>query len=56
MIFIKCRDVWNVTLRIQCIIEIAKQFNIDAQVIGHVEKYDNGKKLTIDSTIGTFEY
>ncbi len=40
----------------QGIIEIAKQFNIDAQVIGHVEKYDNGKKLTIDSPIGTFEY
>jgi len=37
------------------IIAIAKSFNIDAQVIGHVELY-NGKKVTIRSEFGTFEY
>ena len=34
---------------------VAKSFNIDAQVIGHVELY-NGKKVTIRSGFGTFEY
>jgi len=37
------------------IMAIAKSFNIDAQVIGHVELYD-GKKVTIRSGFGTFEY
>jgi len=37
------------------IIAIAKSFKIDAQVIGHVESY-NGKKVTIHSEFGTFEY
>lgn len=37
------------------IIAIAESFNIDAQVIGHVESYD-GKKVTIHSKYGTFEY
>ena len=37
------------------IIEISKSFNIDAQVVGRVEAYD-GKKLTIESEYGTFEY
>jgi phosphoribosylformylglycinamidine cyclo-ligase len=37
------------------IIAIAKSFNIDAQVIGHVESY-SGKKVTIHSEFGTFEY
>ncbi|WP_133464213.1 AIR synthase related protein [Sunxiuqinia elliptica] len=37
------------------IIEISKSFNIDAQVVGHVEAYE-GKKLTITSEFGTFEY
>jgi phosphoribosylformylglycinamidine cyclo-ligase len=37
------------------IIAIARSFNIDAQVIGHVES-SNGKKVTIHSEYGTFEY
>jgi phosphoribosylformylglycinamidine cyclo-ligase len=37
------------------IISIAKSFNIDAQIIGHVEPYI-GKKVTIHSNYGTFEY
>jgi phosphoribosylformylglycinamidine cyclo-ligase len=37
------------------IISIAQSFNIDAQIIGHVESY-NGKKVTIHSNYGTFEY
>ncbi len=37
------------------IIAISKSFNIDAQIIGHVESYD-GKKVTIHSEYGTFEY
>ncbi|HKJ40593.1 MAG TPA: AIR synthase related protein [Sunxiuqinia sp.] len=37
------------------IIEISKSFNIDAQVVGRVEAFE-GKKLTIESEYGTFEY
>ena len=37
------------------IIAIANSFNIDAQIIGHVESYI-GKKVTIHSEFGTFEY
>ncbi len=37
------------------IIEISRSFNIDAQVIGHVQKSDS-KKLTITSPHGTFNY
>lgn len=37
------------------IIEISKSFNIDAQIIGKVDAYQ-GKKLTIKSEYGTFEY
>jgi phosphoribosylformylglycinamidine cyclo-ligase len=37
------------------IIRISKSFNIDAQIIGRVEKSDI-KKLTITSEFGTFEY
>ncbi|TRX71391.1 AIR synthase related protein [Carboxylicivirga sp. M1479] len=37
------------------VIEIAKSFNIDAQIVGRVETHD-GKKLTIESEFGTFEY
>lgn len=37
------------------VIEISKKFNIDAQIVGHVEAFD-GKKLTIQSPFGTFEY
>ncbi len=37
------------------IIAISKSFNIDAQIIGRVESFE-GKKVTIDSPFGTFEY
>lgn len=37
------------------IIEISKSFNIDAKIVGKVESHE-GKKLTIDSEFGTFEY
>jgi len=37
------------------VIEIAKSFNIDAQIVGKVEAHV-GKKLTIESEFGTFEY
>jgi phosphoribosylformylglycinamidine cyclo-ligase len=37
------------------IVEIAKSFNIDAQIIGRVEA-NEGNKLTINSSIGDFEY
>ena len=39
----------------QSIIEISKSFNIDAQIVGRVEK-NEGKKLTIESPYGKFEY
>ena len=37
------------------VIEIAKSFNIDAQLVGKVEAFE-GKKLTIESEFGKFEY
>ncbi len=37
------------------IIAISKKFNIDAQIIGRVEPF-SGKKVTIQSPFGTFEY
>jgi phosphoribosylformylglycinamidine cyclo-ligase len=37
------------------IIRIAKEFNLDAKIIGHCEAGD-GRKLTIKSEFGTFEY
>jgi len=39
----------------QILIDISKSFNIDAQIIGRVEK-SNGKSLTIKSNLGTFTY
>ena len=36
-------------------IQIAKEFNIDAQIVGHVEDSEK-KQLTIKSEFGTFEY
>jgi phosphoribosylformylglycinamidine cyclo-ligase len=39
----------------QDIIEISKSFDVDAKIIGRVEKH-NGNKLTIDSPYGNFEY
>jgi phosphoribosylformylglycinamidine cyclo-ligase len=37
------------------IIAISQSFHIDAQIIGRVEPF-NGKKVTIRSAVGTFEY
>jgi phosphoribosylformylglycinamidine cyclo-ligase len=37
------------------IIAISRTFNVDAQIIGHVESCE-GKKVTIKSPFGTFEY
>ncbi len=37
------------------VIEISKSFDIDAQIVGRVEAW-SGKKLTISSQFGTFEY
>ncbi|MEL7588375.1 MAG: AIR synthase related protein [Prolixibacteraceae bacterium] len=39
----------------EAIIEISQSFHIDARIIGRVEPFD-GKKLTIQSEFGTFEY
>ena len=38
----------------QHIIDISKSFNIDAQVVGHIE--EGPRSLTIKSEYGTFEY
>ena len=35
---------------------ISKQFNVDAKVIGRVEKSDQGKQLSIQSDKGSFNY
>jgi phosphoribosylformylglycinamidine cyclo-ligase len=40
----------------EAIIEISKSFNIDAQIVGRVENNNEGKKLTIESPYGTFNY
>jgi phosphoribosylformylglycinamidine cyclo-ligase len=39
----------------QVVIDISKSFNVDAQIIGHVEDSQK-KKLTIKSEFGEFEY
>lgn len=39
----------------QEMIQIAKEFNIEAQIVGHVEASEK-KQLTIKSQFGTFEY
>ena len=36
------------------VIEISKSFNIDAQIIGHIE--EGTRSLTIQSEFGTFNY
>jgi phosphoribosylformylglycinamidine cyclo-ligase len=40
----------------EAIIEISKSFNIDAQIVGRVENSNEGKRLTIESPYGTFNY
>ncbi|MGL4629617.1 MAG: AIR synthase related protein [Leadbetterella sp.] len=40
----------------QALIDIASEFNIDAQIIGKVEKLEGNKKVTLVTPNGTFEY
>ncbi|PZD79710.1 AIR synthase related protein [Mesonia sp. K7] len=40
----------------QKVIDISKSFNVDAKIVGRVEASENGKKLTIKSDKGSFEY
>ena len=40
----------------QDLIDISTSFNVDAQIVGRVADSPEGKKLTIKSTYGTFEY
>ena len=37
------------------VIAISRSFNIDAQIVGHIEASDK-KELVIKSEFGTFEY
>lgn len=48
-------EVYTNETRAQELIDIAKSFNIDAQIIGRVEKSE-AKKVTISTNIGTFSY
>ena len=38
----------------QQVIDISRSFNIDAQIVGHIE--EGPRRLTIKSEFGTFEY
>ena len=40
----------------QQIINISKSFGVDAKIVGRVEAQENGEKLTINSSLGSFEY
>lgn len=48
-------EVYVAAEHAQAIIDVAKSFNIDAQVVGRCEA-GKGKSLTIKSEYGTFEY
>ena len=48
-------EIYTNTEAAKKIIEISQSFNIDAQIVGRVETFA-GKKLTIKSVHGTFEY
>ena len=48
-------EIYTTNESAQSIIEISKSFNIEAQIIGHVEPF-TGKKVTIKGVYGTFEY
>lgn len=49
-------EVYLPAEKAQEVIEIAKSFNIDAQIIGHVEARPEGAKVTLVTENGTFEY
>ena len=40
----------------QNLVDIGKAFNIDAQIVGYVKNTEGGEKMTIDSTLGNFNY
>ena len=40
----------------ESLVAVAKIFNIDAQIIGHVEETEETEHLTIHSPFGVFEY
>ncbi len=48
-------EIYTTADAAQAMIDIAKSFNIDAQIIGRVEPFD-GKKLTIQGHWGKLEY
>ncbi|MBC8045203.1 MAG: phosphoribosylformylglycinamidine cyclo-ligase [Fimbriimonadaceae bacterium] len=48
-------EIYTDAITADAIINISKEFNITAQVIGYVEEYA-GKKVTIESRVGKFEY
>lgn len=48
-------EVYTDTVTAEEIIAISKSFNIDAQIVGRVERFE-GKKLTIKTDKGTFFY
>ena len=49
-------EVYLPALYAQEVIDIARSFNIDAQVIGHVEARPEGAKVTLHTENGIFEY
>jgi phosphoribosylformylglycinamidine cyclo-ligase len=49
-------EIYTDEVSAQRMIEISNEFGVDAQIIGRVEASDNGKKLTIKSQYGLFEY
>jgi phosphoribosylformylglycinamidine cyclo-ligase len=48
-------EIYTTTDAAEAMIDIAKSFNIDAQIIGRVEPLD-GKKLSIQGHWGNLEY
>lgn len=48
-------EIYLSEAKAQQVIDIAKSFGIDAQIIGHVEAFE-GKQVTIQSEAGTFVY
>lgn len=40
----------------RAVVDIARSFNIDARIVGHIEARPEGNKLTIESEHGVFEY
>ncbi len=38
------------------VISVAKAFNVEAQIIGHVQDYTKGNKLTLETPFGTLNY